>query len=103
MSKTIAKRLKAAEQYIRKMKEELRVMERANERLVEAHQRIREQMKRIKNEKDSSDALLYLALGEGEFETTVTEITAAAGKRVVCMFEPGSKRMRIRREAPNNE
>lgn len=101
MSKTMAKRLKAAEQYIRQLKEELRVMERANESLVEAHQRIREQMKRIKNEKDSSDALLYLALGEGEFETTVPEITAAAGKRVVCTFAPGSKRMRIRREAPD--
>ena len=101
MSKTMAKRLKAAEQYIRQLKEELRLMERSNESLVEAHQRIRERIRRLKSEKDSSDALLYLALGEGEFETTVPEITAANGKRVVCMFEPGSKRMRIRREAPD--
>ena len=101
MSKTMAKRLKAAEQYIRQLKEELRVMERANERLVEAHQRIREQMWQAKLEKDSSDALLYLALGEGEFETTVTEITAAAGKRAVCTFEPESKRICVRRETPN--
>ena len=101
MSKTMAKRLKAAEQYIRQLKEELRVMERANERLVEAHQRIREQKWKAEIEKDSSDALLYLALGEGEFETTVPEITAAAGKRVVCTFEPGSKRICIRREAPD--
>ena len=96
MSKTMAKRLKAAERHIQKLERENAVLIRIRDRLVKEHQT-------AVGQKLTTEALLYTVLAAGEIEVPVSQVVEAQGRRVVCRIDEEKKLIRVKRVQKDGE
>lgn len=96
MSKSVVKRLKAAERHIQKLEREIAVLIRIRDRLVKEHQV-------VLGQKLTTEALLYTVLAAGGIEVPVSQVVEAQGRRVVCQIDEEKKLIRVKRVQESGE
>lgn len=92
MSKSIAKRLKAAERHIQKLERENAVLMRIRDRLIREHQV-------ALGQKRTAEALLSVALAAGEIEVPIEQLVRERAGMVECRIDDDKKYIRVRRRA----
>lgn len=90
MSKTITKRLRAAERYIQRLVRERDALLRIRDTLVREHQT-------VLGQKQTVEALLYTVLAAGEMELPIGQVVIAQGGHVMCRIDEEKKLIRLKR------